>query len=526
MAKALSALAFAAALLVLMQFAGAQSLQVPYCPLFASALPQPTVSIGYSSSSTLPPGTYYLEYTTGGTSSSTGTSAQSVVVVTPPTQQAEQSFNAVLTVNASVLSGPTNFYIGNTPETLYLYGSNAVGNSITMTSLPTSGTTIPERDATSCIIGSIPIAMMGILLSLLLISVSYMLGEIFQVSGFKGWYRGEMWEVTKSILLIISIFAVLLLMSSIAYSLTGASASPQSQFLGSAGSASTQTSSNLGGLYASVLGYINSELSSADLAYGYMFGLSEGVGMLKSYTYSVWVPFIPIPFVGAFQSGVNVSIFTSSYIESNHANPNASFIKDVLLIIVIPVMVLFQVLSNMFVELALLGLTLFIPFGVVLRAVPFLRGIGGTMLAIGISISLIFPAVMVGLNMPLTSYLSTSAPSQPFPSGCYGSGSGIIGSLAGIVLCTPLLDTSLLVEQNILTEPGVADGFAAGLDTFLNGAPSVYSALNVSSYAVFPMVVQLILLVMDIVITFAIGDAIARMLGGTLKMSLGKFKIA
>lgn len=525
MAKAFLALALIALLYFAAPAAYAQqSLTVPSCPVFASTMPAPSVSATYTSSQGLQPGTYYITYTTGALSSYSTKGNIAEIVVTQNTQS--NGANAILTVNAPVQEGTqVNFYIGSSSSSfpfyqLYLVASGQ-SNSTTISSMPSTGSpTLKQQDATSCILYAIPVAVIGILLSMLLISVSYMLGEVFQVSGFKNWYKGEFWEVAKSIMVIAAIFSALLLMSTIAYALTGGTQTSASSQGGVAGQ-NLQTSSDLSGLYSAAQNYITTQLNNAVYSFGALFGLADGLGLLNSFSVSAWIP-IPIPFIGAFQLGSSENLFQSSFIESNTQSPGTSMLKDMLTLIVMPMLIVFQLLNNMFLGIMLLGLTVFIPIGIVLRAIPFLRGLGGTMLAMGISISLIFPALLVGLNIPVSNYLQ--APElQPWSMSC-NLGGGALSSAAsaflGFLICTPVNEISSMVT-------GVGTySFGWGLYTLLNGTPNIYAAMNVISAYTFPTILQLILFIIDLIITFALGDAIARMLGGSMKLSIGKFKIA
>jgi hypothetical protein len=523
-------IALAALLFILMPSAGAQSLPVPFCPLFGNIAPEPSVTSSYSTSGGLSAGEYYLAYTTGSTSSP---SMVSEVVTAYTTVQSGtihgtgQISESELTITSPIPSGTTqiNFYIGTSESAMYL-ASSSTSNSTTISTLPGSAAgAFPMRDAVSCITSSIPITLIGLMLSFLLVGLAFMIGEVLNVSGFKGWYRTELWEVTKSVLMVMSIFAVLAVLSAVAYAFTG-----NQPISGSSSTLSAYASANLAGVYSADLGsYLGPQLSNANNAFSAIFGLTEGISFAKSFTAEYWIPYLPIPFVGSVQFGGEYTLFKSSYVESDLSLPGSSFVKDVLGVVVIPLIVIFQLLYDKLVEFALLGLTFFVPLGIVLRAIPFLRGIGGTMLAIGISIALVFPALLLMFNLPISNYLPSFAPTPAslacnFATNTNNVGLNIVGGFLDLTLCTNVnIDATVL---SVFTGGTYgAYGFVAGWHTVLPTA-SIFPSLNLILGYVFPLVIQFILLIFDIVITFAVGDAIARMLGGSLKLGIGKFKVA
>ncbi len=534
MKKVAPILLLTALLFVLVPSAGAQSLQVPFCPLFGHIAPSPTVTVSYSASSGLLVGEYYVAYTVGPASSPTMVSelftAYTSVQPAAPHSTGQISLPEI-TITSPIASGKTqiNFYIGNyaagSPAVLYLV-SNGTSNTTTISAMPTStASTFPMRDAVSCITNSVPIALIGLMLSFLLIGLAFMIGEVINISGFKGWYKAELWEVTKSVLIVMSIFAVLAVLSAVAYAFTG-----NQPVAGSSSTLSAYASANLAGVYSADLNsYIGQQLTNANNAFSAIFGLAEGISFAKSFTIEYWIPYLPIPFVGSVQFGGTYTLFKSSYVESSLALPGSSFVKDILGVVVIPMLTIFQLLYDKLVEFALLGLTFFVPLGIVLRAIPFMRGIGGTMLAIGISISLVFPALLLMFNLPISNYLPSIEPTPitlacNFATNTASTGVNIASGFLDITLCTPV--NAVLTVVSVFTGGtyGIY-GFDAGWHTVLPTA-SIFPSLNLILGYVFPLVIQLILLIFDIVITFAVGDAIARMLGGSLKLGIGKFKIA
>ena len=369
----------------------------------------------------------------------------------------------------------------------------------------------------ACIMSAVPIAMIGILLSIMLIAVAYMLGEVFDISNLKGWYKGELWEVTKSVAIIIIIFAVLIVISGIAATLYGL---PYSASLtGNQVSASGTVLNNLVGIYTSTMNdYIIPQYVQVNNALNGMIGLSLGVGALKSFTYSLYFP-IPIPFVGSLDFGDSGSIYKSSVIESDSAAPNLSFVTDIISLIIIPVEILFSLMNAYFIDIAAIGLSVFLPIGIVLRAIPFLRGIGGTMIGIGIMIALIFPSLLLLFNIPISSFIV--GPSAPASSAYSCSGNYIYCLIMSFVHTTT---TTILGAIGAMGYSLTGAGY--GLATFFASPPNIFPALNYITGEVEQVILQFILLILDIIITIVVGNSIARMLGGNVRLGIGKFKVA
>ncbi len=415
---------------------------------------------------------------------------------------------------------------------LAMHASWASGSSM---SCPITGTLVSNNDFGVCIAGAIPLSLIGLLLSFLLVGFSYMIGNVFQISSFKNWYQGELWETAKTALLIITIFAILIIASGIAVILTGSNTQISTLTASSTG-VQNALNNNLGALYSADLNdYINPSVSTMNESYYAFEGLSIGVGDLKSTVISTWIP-IPIPFVGSLQFGSSATVLVSSVIESNLASPTFSFIKDFITILLIPVDIVLQAMQQFFYYIVLIALALFIPLGMVMRAIPFLRGIGGTFIAFGIAIGLIFPILLVTFNVPIINYIQPALyPASP-PTVSYVCPSVSITHLFSDILCS--VGTALygspsnyLISAQTLN-PAYTSAFDYGLNSGTgtifgsNGKGSIYSDFNVVGYYGSPIILQFILLIFDLVITLVIAGAVAQMLGGKLSLGIGKFKIA
>jgi len=185
-----------------------------------------------------------------------------------------------------------------------------------------------------------------------------------------------------------------------------------------------------------------------------------------------------------------------------------------------------------------------IPIGIVFRAMPFTRGIGGTFIAIGIGASLIYPVLLVGFNAPISNYLSSITPP---PSVTYSapasSGLGqiiitsITNSLTNFISSFfggPLILSMLFGTPTVANYPGLGqqmqngyrDGFFAGLYDPLTS--NIVSILNVIIDQTIYMIMQLFLFIFDLIIGLAVVNQIAKLLGGTIslsKMGVGRMKL-
>lgn len=159
------------------------------------------------------------------------------------------------------------------------------------------------------------------------------------------------------------------------------------------------------------------------------------------------------------------------------------------------------------------GLLIFFPIGILLRAIPFVRGIGGTLIAIGIALSLIYPTVLVAFNAPVSSAIGSFVPS----SGC--------------TINLPVIGTFICSLANALTS-ALPLGFlgsqgTTGLWDGIGSLTSIYPAFNGIQYYSFVLTLQFVLLLLDVVIVVTIAQNIAKILGGSIRLGIGgRLKLA
>ena len=383
----------------------------------------------------------------------------------------------VLTLAAMAQSAASQGLPSNT-----VAASNSLAGTTACLTTQTAASSIPA--------GDIALALVALTLSFDVVAVGYILSRIFPSTGIKEWLNTEYWEIAKTAMLIVGIYAVLSLLGNAA-----------SLVAPSSGASSPSGLSGMYGLVNSGCAYLSAENAFAGTTLNYLFGLSIDIGILKNTVVGMEIP-IPIPPYAQFQSGFEMSIYWNSMLEgSTPSMTYQSMLEDLLKIIVVPVTYAIEAQLTLLPIIFALGLGALIPLGLLLRAMPFVRGIGGTLIAIGIGLSLIYPATLALMNYPITVALQGSAITPP-QAQCQGQ--WVVCGLAGIVFST--------FSQGAT---GASWGDAVMALT------TIYPALNDILYYTEFMMLQFFLFILDLAIIFPLVDGIAKMLGGTIRLSIG-----
>ena len=347
-------------------------------------------------------------------------------------------------------------------------------------------------------IGAVSIALLALTVSFDVVAIGYVVSKIFPGSGVGEWLRNEYWETIKSALLIVGIFSAIALMSNVS-----------SFFYAPVSGSSCLNPAPVTQSYTLVnaaCAYLSQASTNLGESFNYLLGASAVLGALNSLNIEAYVP-IPAIVVG-FKFGFKVDPYQNNLLEADTSGQYQSLLNDIIDYIAFPVAALIYVQSSILPYLFVLGIEVLIPIGLVLRAFPFLRGIGGTLVAIGIAISIIYPSVLVIFNSPITNALQNSALATPSPS-CGGGIGGLFCS--GINFLFSIFPSG------------------AGASDALGSISTIYPTLNgIVSRNMF-FILQFVLFVLDLAIVFSLGDGIANMLGGSLqnKLSLGgKLKLA
>jgi hypothetical protein len=384
------------------------------------------------------------------------------------------------------------------------------------------------------------------MLSFMVIAVVYMVGNVINFKPLKDWYRKELWETIKTIIVIGVVISALVILSGVADMLVGA---PYIQPLQQ--SNQNALSTNLANLYNADNIYVGQQLNASYEAYAAMLGLSMGVAMVKSTSLYLWVP-IPlwVPptdiILGAIQFGTIAPLLQSNFITATQGESSFSLTQSLTTTVIVPLLILFQFQSDFFYYLMTLGLGILIPVGIIFRAFPLVRDIGGTLIATGIGIALVYPALLLILNLPISNYLYSFTYSQtpsgncPFASGltCNGwnalqtftnsltpdptaspSGLGVLDVGSAFVRYPLRVAFGANVVNNANVIGAMNTGYYVGLTTPLTSG--IYPTLNFMLAEALGMILQFILIAIDLLVGLLITGAVTNMLGGKVKLGIG-----
>ncbi len=376
-----------------------------------------------------------------------------------------------------------------------------------------------QVDMGTCLVNAIPIAMVGVLFSLSLVAVSYMFDAVIHIPSMRNWYRNELKETAKSLMIIIIAISALALLSGIA-SVVANTGTTQT------GTSPSTIQSNLGNLYDAASNYITVQQGKASDAYSFMTGLSVGIGLLKTAQLYLWIPFPLVPdfiipptnpCIVCLRFGSDEFLYQSTIIDTSSitAVNNLAFIRDVYEFLVLPVFFVFTVQQALLPVLMQVGLLLFFPIGIILRAIPFVRGIGGTLIAIGLTLSLIYPFVLVAFNVPVTSAINKLVTfNNGAPQSC-----SINVLVIGDAICWIFTSFTSVFSGSI--------AYVTGLGAGITSLTSIYPAFDGIQYYTFNIGLQFILTLLDVVIVVTAAQNIAKMLGGSIRLGLGgRLKLA
>jgi hypothetical protein len=368
------------------------------------------------------------------------------------------------------------------------------------------------------VVGSATIV--ALLFSFFMIALAYLVGQVLNIEQLRGWYKGESWELTKTILLIVMIYILITVISNIALGFPGSSSS------------SSSSSNKFNQIYYATSQYLNNQVKLSDTALRAVTGMSIGIQDAKSLRIAEDV-YGGVGVTGGgevtYIYGLAYNILKSDVLETSPLTGD-SYVKNTVLLLISPIYILNNILYDIFYVIIYLSLGILIPLGIVFRAIPFLRSAGGNLIALGITGAIIFPLVIIVLNAPVSNffaanYYSGNPPAiPPVYNGC--SNMGWLGYIC---------DGSTLLPQGIFDSMGlIVDGMFGGAAQQSYGAATngalfngILSAVNNLTYYTMPLMVDFILYIADFILIYAIANGIATQLGGSLRLSLGgKIKIS
>ncbi|MGC8567905.1 MAG: hypothetical protein ACP5RP_01420 [Candidatus Micrarchaeia archaeon] len=375
----------------------------------------------------------------------------------------------------------------------------------------------PSQFSSTTIYSAISLASIGIMVSMAIVGLSYMIGNVLNLEGFKDWYKGELYEVTKTLIILGAIVGIMIILSDIALALSGVNTP-------AAIHGQDNLAANLGALYSSSCGYLAGLENTEYINLMGIYGLSAGIATLQSTLVSLWSP-LPIPPFITLIFGVKGTLYYTDAIEPSRL-VETTVLSDFISVVMFPVYIITTAQVDLFYIIVGLGFSTLIPFGIILRAIPFLRSIGGTLLAIGIGIVLVYPTLLLALDQPITNYIPSAT--VPPSVACSGFICTILaaGRTIWAYTSSPLSSLAFFVfGKGIGVNAQTA--FSNGLDTGINimNINSIYPYINtINSYGSI-FVLLFLLYILDLLIGIIIVRNIANLLGGNLRLGVGKMSL-
>ncbi|MGC8675943.1 MAG: hypothetical protein ACP5T3_00290 [Candidatus Micrarchaeia archaeon] len=360
-------------------------------------------------------------------------------------------------------------------------------------------------------------SLLALTISIDVVAIGYVIARLVPSTGIRSWLDTEYWELAKSAMIIIGIYAILAFIGSVSlivynsyYPSISHAASPACGY--SAQSAGSYSAS-IGSLASAAGCYLSNTASEVGTAMQDFFFLSESLGGLRSITLTIEPPIVLPDLVNYLQFGFSTKIYANQLLEQGVTTGKyESMINDLFSIMLIPIALLIAVQQVGLGYIVAIGLGFLIPLGLVFRAFPFIRGIGGTLIGIGVALAVVYPATLVLLNMPVSNAFVFLAPTT--------SSMTSVAASSGVPVLFNIVDA--------LLPPPIALGIlGASIAPLFAYVGEIYTFLDIYLFYGTYLLLQFLLFILDLVIVYALGDNIARMLGGTFRLSFGnKLKLA
>ncbi|MCL4365112.1 MAG: hypothetical protein M1569_01200 [Candidatus Marsarchaeota archaeon] len=250
------------------------------------------------------------------------------------------------------------------------------------------------------------ISLIALTLSFDTIAIAFMLSKIFTHQGIRNWLQNEYFEVIKSALIIAGIFLLLIFLSNIAYLISPS----YSQFIPSTLSGYP---GNIAGLTLGSESYLCLVSTNLNTVFTVFGNMASGVAIANSFNLGFYIP-IPLKYV-TILSGITWKPFGNLMIQTGNfiIGPYGSLLNDMVNFVLFPVDDIVDISILMLPSIVQLGLVVLIPIGILFRAFPFVRGIGGTLIAMGIGLALLWPSLLLLFNYPITNLVTSVFPVQP-----------------------------------------------------------------------------------------------------------------
>jgi len=334
---------------------------------------------------------------------------------------------------------------------------------------------------------------LAFMLSFLVIAIGVIINRVVPGTKLGEWLKNEYWEMAKSAILIAGAISILVFAGNISLILIGQQAT-SSYTLSGLNQILNTLSSSSGQALCSIYSDINNFGSSEGGFPESPLGIATGISTLKTINVGYWLP-IPIPEVGAFTFGSTFQLYNNPMLESFAGGQFESIVNDIINFLYFPVS---SLIAFMYITMPLIiyiGIMVFVPLGIIFRAFPFLRPIGGTLFAFGVGLSIVFPLLIILINEPFTNILYNMLSYSPT------TGSGLLNGIINILLAaiSPVYNLASALPLTI----------------------SIYPALNIYAPYFMFLFAEFLLLLIDLMIWYPLVDSIAKSLGGTIRLELG-----
>ncbi|HUB92423.1 MAG TPA: hypothetical protein VL945_00515 [Candidatus Saccharimonadales bacterium] len=373
-------------------------------------------------------------------------------------------------------------------------------------------------------------ALIGLMVSFDIVGLGYIISRLVPSTNIRNWLPREYWEITKSAILIAVIFSVITLVSGIGVILSGQPSSGTP--------VSGPVATNINDLTYSAESYLCTVNNEANFGIDNIAPLVIGLGIIENQdnnngiriTYA-GLPVTFTPYLPVFRSGVDFYIFASLLANVNYIYLGQwqSIFIDFILFLLVPVKLIYAGQVILLPYFITIGLTILIPIGLVFRALPLTRGIGGSLIAYGIGFALIWPGILILFNAPVSSYFCSilSGGSNSFCTPLGPDPNTVTQALTGSTSAAAAPDQSNLITgvfNQALSFVGQA--WTNGKLEFTLAFDSIsdlYPALNLFvKYGIYLILQLFVMLVLDLMLFYALTNNIARMLGGTTRLGLGR----
>jgi len=348
---------------------------------------------------------------------------------------------------------------------------------------------------------------LAFMLSFLVIAIGVIINRAVPGTKLGEWLKNEYWEMAKSAILIAGAISILVFAGNISLLLIPGQQATSSYTVSGLNQILNTLSSSSSQALCRIFSDINNFGSSEGGFPESPLGIATGISTLKTINVGYWLP-IPIPGVGAFTFGSTFQPYNNPMLESISPTPIGQFesiVNDIINFLYFPVSSLVALMYILMPLIVYIGIMIFVPLGIIFRAFPFLRPVGGTLFAFGVGLSIVFPLLIILINEPLTTILYNMLSYS------------IVTPTTGNWLLNGILKVLMAALNAILTNISPEYNFFSAFPLTI----SIYPALNIYAPYFMFLFAEFLFLLIDLMIWYPLVDSIAKSLGGTIRLALG-----